>query len=464
MSKVLSGSKRRRKVGLILLQLVSIGSCISGVGAQVKSEEAPLPATVLFKNVRIFDGKSTSLSGPSNVLVRGNKIERITASSDASTEQPQGLSIDGNGRTLMPGLIDAHWHAIMAPAPLATMMVADVGYLNLLAANESKKTLMRGFTSVRDLAGPSFSLKKAIDEELAVGPRIWPSGAMISQTGGHGDFRMPYEVPGAVGAGLSRGEQVGGGVIADGVEQVTKRAREQLMLGASQLKLAAGGGVSSNYDPIDVSQYTEEEFKAAVVAAENWGTYVTVHAYTPRAIQAALRAGVKCIDHAQLLDDETAKMIAKSGAWLSLQPFVDNEYANPQAGDRREKQLLVFAGTDRAYSLAKKYGIKTAWGTDMLFDPAMTKHQGAILATMTRWYTPAEALRMATSVNAELLSLSGARSPYQGKLGVVEEGALADLLLVDGNPLENLNIVADPDNNFVVIMKDGKLYKDVVSR
>jgi imidazolonepropionase-like amidohydrolase len=156
----------------------------------------------------------------------------------------------------MPGLIDAHWHAMMASLPLAVLMTADVGYVTLVAADEARRTLMRGFTSVRDMAGPTFSLKRAIDSGLVPGPRIWPSGAMISQTGGHGDFRFPYEVPAAPNALLSRGDALGGGAIADGVDRVLQRAREQLMLGASQLKLAAGGGVSSAYDPIDASQYT----------------------------------------------------------------------------------------------------------------------------------------------------------------------------------------------------------------
>jgi len=457
-----NNSRAIRWAGLAAICLLLVVS--GGVPAQQSTAGVVEQPVTVFQNVRIFDGKSGSLSAPSNVLVRGNRIAQISRSPIAIPTGPNARFIEGNGRTLMPGLIDAHWHAAMAAIPLSTMMTADPGYIALVAGAESRRTLLRGFTSVRDLAGPSFSLKRAIDEGLVEGPRIWPSGAMISQTGGHGDFRMPYEVPAANDAPLSRGEVVGGGVIADGVEEVTKRAREQLMLGASQLKLAAGGGVASNYDPIDVSQYSEDEFRAAVTAAENWGTYVTVHAYTPRAIQAALRAGVKVIDHAQLMDDETARLMAQKGAWLSLQPFIDNEFANPQQGAGREKQLQVFAGTDNAYALAKKYHIKTAWGTDMLFDPAMTQHQGAILATMTRWYTPAEALRMATSTNAELLALSGLRSPYRGKLGVVEEGALADLLLVEGNPLEDLEIVADPERNFVVIMKDGKIYKDLVSK
>ena len=230
----------------------------------------------------------------------------------------------------MPGLIDAHWHAMMAAMPLDVLMTADVGYINLAAAREAERTLMRGFTSVRDMAGPTFGLKRAIDEGVVAGPRIWPSGAMISQTGGHGDFRFPYEIPVAANAPLSRGHAIGASAIADGVDRVLACAREQLMLGASQLKLAAGGGVSSNYDPIDTSQYTEAEFRAAVGAAENWGTYVAVHAYTPRAIRVAIRGGVRCIEHGQLMDEATAQMIADNDIWLSTQPFLNNQFANPQ--------------------------------------------------------------------------------------------------------------------------------------
>ena len=284
------------------------------------------------------------------------------------------------------------------------MLTADVGYITLVAADEARKTLMRGFTSVRDMAGPTFSLKRAIDNGLVPGPRIWPSGAMISQTGGHGDFRFPYEIPASPNAPLSRGDAIGGGAIADGVDRVLQRAREQLMLGASQLKLAAGGGVSSHYDPIDVSQYTEPEFRAAVDAAENWGTYVAVHAYTPRAIETAIRGGVRCIEHGHLMDEATAELIAKNGIWLSTQPFLNNEYSNPQATPEGEaKAQQVYAGTDAAYKFAKAFNIKTAWGTDILFDSNMTVHQGAILTTLERWYRPAEILKMATAVNGELL-------------------------------------------------------------
>ncbi|WP_392408666.1 amidohydrolase family protein [Chlorogloeopsis fritschii PCC 9212] len=216
---------------------------------------------------------------------------------------------------------------------------------------------------------------------------------------------------------------------------------------------------------MDVSQYTEAEFKAAVDAAANWNTYVAVHAYTPTAIQTAIRAGVKSIEHGQLMDEKTAKLMADKGIWLSIQPFLDDEDANPypQGSANRARQLQVSQGTDTAYKLAKKYNLKTAWGTDTLFSAKKAVRQGAQLAKMVRWYTPAEVLRMATSTNAELLALSGPRNPYPGKLGVVEEGALADLLLVNGNPLENIKLIENPAKNFIAIVKDGKVYKNLLS-
>jgi imidazolonepropionase-like amidohydrolase len=425
---------------------------------------APAGAQTIFTNVRIFDGRSAALSAPSNVLVKGNRIERISASPIAA--EPNATVLDGGGRTLMPGLIDAHWHTMLVRPNPVQAMVNDIGYTNIQAAAEASDTLMRGFTTVRDLGGPAFGLKKAIDEGLVAGPRIFPSGAMITITGGHGDFRQTYEIPRADSDPLSRIEQIGGAMIADGPDLVRKRAREQLMLGASQIKLTAGGGVASPHSPIDVSTFTEPELRAAVEAAENWGTYVTVHAYTSAAIQRAIAAGVKCIDHGHLMDEATARLMAEKGIWLSIQPFLDDEDATqfPPGSLQQYKKAQVVAGTDRAYGFAKKYGLKTAFGTDILFSPALAPRQGAMLAKMTRWYTPPELLKMATSVNAELLAMSGLRSPYQGKLGVVEEGALADLLLVDGNPLENIALIADPQKTFFVIMKDGKVHKNILPR
>ncbi len=423
---------------------------------------APKLGAVLFENVRIFNGSADTLSPPANVLVLGNQIKTISAAAIAAPADVDLVRVAGGGRTLMPGLIDAHTHIMFASLPQAAILMSDIGFVNVAAVKEAQNTLMRGFTSIRDLGGPSLGLKKGIDMGLATGPRIWPSGAFISQSGGHGDFRLPNDMPARPGD-FSHSERVGAAAIADSADVVRQRAREQLALGASQIKMMAGGGVSSAYDPLDVTQYTTAELRAGVEAAENWGTYVTVHAYTPRAVRQAIEAGVKCIDHGQMLDEATAKLMAEKGIWWSLQPFIDDgKSAFAEGSPNRIKQKQMMAGTDTAYALAKKFKVKTAWGTDTLFDAKVAATQGEQLAQMVRWFSPLEVLKMATSGNAELLALSGLRSPYPGKLGVVQEGALADLILVDGDPIANIDLVADAAKNFLVIMKDGKVYKNTV--
>src|SRR5262244_1685965 len=444
-----------RRIFVAALPLMAVG-----LASTARAQGNPPGATnaTLFQNVRIFDGRGASLSAPSNVLIKGNIIERISAEPIAA--EPGVTVIAGNGRTLMPGLIDAHWHAMLIRADPVQAITGDVGYNNIAAGVEATDTLMRGFTTVRDVGGPVFGLKRAIDSGIIAGPRIFPSGAVITVTSGHGDFRQLSELPRTIGT-LSRMEQIGVSIVADSPDEVCLRVREQLMQGASQIKLTAGGGVSSPFSPIDVSTFTEAELRAAVEAAENWGTYVTVHAFTPAAIQRSIAAGVRCIEHGFLMDEATAKLIAEKGVWLSTQPLPEGlRQGFPVGSVQRAKADEVWPGIARTYELAKKYKIKTAWGTDVLFSQALAQQQGAILASLVRWYSPAEALAMATRTNAELLALSGKRNPYPGKLGVVEQGALADLLLVEGNPLENINLIADPAKNFKVIMKDGRIYKN----
>jgi imidazolonepropionase-like amidohydrolase len=421
-------------------------------------------AITLFNNVRVFDGKGTSLSEPTNVLVRGNLIETISRTPIPVDRSATTTIVDGGGRTLMPGLIDNHWHAALIRVTPAQSL-GDLGYSTLLAGAEATDTLMRGFTTVRDLGGPVFSLKRAIDEGTVKGPRFYPSGAVITVTSGHGDFRELSDLPRTIGGMLHRMEQLGGSMVADSPDEVRLRTREQLMQGASQIKLTAGGGVSSPFSPVDVTTFTEPELRAAVEAAENWGTYVAVHAFTPAAIQRSIAAGVKVIEHGMLMDEATAKLMAEKGTWLSMQPIPEALIKGFPVGTvQREKAEEVWLGIPKTYELARKYKLKTAWGTDVLFSAALARQQGAILASMAQWFTPAEALIMATSTNAELLALSGKRNPYPGKLGVVEQGALADLLLVDGNPLDNINLIADPANNFKIIMKDGKIYKNTLTK
>jgi imidazolonepropionase-like amidohydrolase len=424
--------------------------------------QAQAPVAVLFENVRIFDGKSAKLSVPSNVLVVGNKISRISATPITA---PAGVTlaiVKGNGRTLMPGLIDNHVHVTLSANSLRDAIDPNVtlDMINAKGLAEANEVLLRGFTAVRDMGGPVFDLKREIDGGKAPGPRIYPSGAMISQTSGHGDFRLPHEKSRRFGGVPARGELLQASYIADGRDEVLTATRENLRGGASQIKLMAGGGAASAYDPLDVAQYTLDEMKAAVEAAADWGTYVTVHAYTPRAVRRAIEAGVKSIEHGQLLDEPTIKLIAQKGIWLSLQVL---EPAPPTASAAvREKKAQVIDGTDTAYQLAKKYKVKLAWGTDYLFEVAQNKKQTADILKLKKWFTPAEILKMVTHDNAQLLALSGPRSAYQGKLGVVEVDALADLLLVDGDPLTNIDLLADPGKNFVLIMKDGRIYKDQV--
>ena len=273
------------------------------------------------------------------------------------------------------------------------------------------------------------------------GPRIYPSGAFISQTSGHGDFRSHYEVPRTPGGPLSQSELGGVAAIADNPDEVRLRVREQLRQGASQIKLMGSGGVSSPFSHIEATEYIEAELHAAVEAAENWGTYVAVHAYTPRAIRQAIAAGVKCIEHGHLIDEPTAELLADKGVWWSLQPLTyDADVFARMSPVSQKKALVVFAGTENAYKLAKQYKIKTAFGADILFDAQAASRQGAYLAMLARWYTPAETLKMATADNAALMALSGPVNPYPGKLGVIEKGALADLLVVDGDPISNIQV------------------------
>ena len=416
-------------------------------------------ADILFRNVRLFDGTSPTLSAPTSVLVSGNHIARIGRDIPAAG----ATVVEGGGRTLMPGLIDAHVHMTFGALDYAALLSPDLtpAKAEEAAAASAQAMLLRGFTAVRDMGGPIFGLKAGIESGKYTGPRIWPSGATISQTSGHGDFRLPNERSRRFFGKASRAEEMGATFIADGRDEVLTATRENLRFGASQIKLMAGGGSSSDYDPLDVTQYLPEEISAAVAAAEDWGTYVTVHAYTPRAVRRALDAGVKCIEHGQLLDDATIRYLGEKGAWLSLQ--VLRGPADDEPADRKAKKEQVATGSDNAWAAAKKYGVKLAWGTDFLFRPEENLEQNAFILRMTKWFTPAEILKKVTHDNAQLLALSGLRAPYQGKLGVVEEGALADLILVNGDPLAKLDIIADPERNFAIIMKDGKIYKDILS-
>ena len=438
--------------------IAGVGASLASLGFAPRARAQDAVPPVVFSNFLLFDGRSRTLKGGLRLLVEAGRIKALAT--DDSSPPAQAQVIDCGGRTLMPGMIDAHWHTIFAGLPISALLSADVGYIMLAAAAEAERTLMRGFTTVRDLGGPAFGLKQAIDDGLAIGPRIYPSGAMITSSGGHGDLRPLSDLPRDSGGAPTELERSGAASIADGADQVRLRVREQLLQGASQIKLTGSGGVSSPRTTLDMVTFSEPELRAGVETAADRQTYVAVHAYPSAAIERAIAAGVQCIEHGHLMDEATAQLIAEKDVWLSTQPFLSEEDTGPLTGQSRRNALQVFAGTDKVYALAKQYKIKTAFGADLLFSPSLGKRQGLMLTQLKRWYDNADILRMATGANGELLALSGPRNPYPGKLGVVEEGALADLLVVDGNPLDDIGLIANPETSLLVIMKDGKLYKD----
>ena len=424
------------------------------------AEEMPKPKT-LFTNVHIFDGVNEKRIENANVLVEGNLIKQISTDpimADGATV------INGEGHTLMPGLADTHVHIAFASLPQMELMTGLNGYSYIYSVGDAEAMLMRGFTVVRDMGGDTFALKKAIDEGRVAGPRIYPSGAVISQTAGHGDFRFPNQKHPLFGGKLPPLFENGHSYLADGVPQVLTAARENLRHGASQIKVLAGGGYSSPADPLLGIQYTHDEIKAAVDAAENWGTYVTIHSYFPESINMAIDAGIKDVGHGQLLDKKTLERMAKEGVFLSTQPFT--VCSEPQLSDFSNSKLaIVCKGTEKVYQWAKEIpNLKVTYGTDMFFvPPEVFEEQAKQMERLLPWYSPGEILKMATGTAGELFKMSGPnQNPYQdGDLGVVKEGAYADLLLVDGNPLEDLSAVTDQDN-LKIIMKDGKIYKNTL--
>ncbi len=448
----------------VTLGIVMLIACNRPTFAQQSNSE--FPSMLLISNVSIFDGQHAQLKADMHLLVKENRIEKISAEPLTVVQTDNVYLIDGGGRTLIPGLIDNHWHFLFASIPQSKLLSSDIAYMNIVAGQQAEATLLRGFTTVRDVGGNVFGLKKAIDEGAIAGPRIYPSGPYISQTSGHGDFRGVNDVPAQLGRELSYFERNGVTLIADGKPEVIRRTREALRMGATQIKVMAGGGVSSFYDPIDTTQYTLEELKAIVEVANSWNTYVTVHAFTDDSIRQAIEAGVKCIEHGHLMSEETIKLLAKRNIWLSMQPILNDEDAIPfaEGSENQRKFLKVTNGTDLVIRMARREKVKIAWGTDTLFDPELCRKQGKQLAKMARWFSAFEVLKLATHDNADLLKLCGPRDPYPGELGVIKEGALADFILVDGNPLQYVSLLADPDKNFAVIVKDGRVYKDSLKR
>lgn len=430
-------------------------------GLATSSSEAEMNNKILIKDVNIFDGVSEKLALSMSVLIEGNKIEKIAKTIPASDDMEV---IEGGGRTLTPGFIGIHEHLQLNVGALKTMY-STPDYLGALALYEANNTLMRGFTSMRDVGGSVFGVKKAIDEGYFPGPRIYASGPAISMTAGHGDYRTPITLPRQLGGSShSELEILGITTFADGVPEILSAARMHMRSGAAFLKLYVGGAVSGLYDPLDVVEYSFEEVKAAAEEAKRWNTYLAVHTYTDDATQIAIKAGAKTLEHCNLISEDTVKMAVKNDCYISAQTGVFLAPAPPSftpAQKARQKQAAD--GLDNLMKLCKKHNAKVGFGSDLLMDLEIKKTLNDEFTHRTKWFSNAEILKQATAINGEILALSGPRNPYPGKIGVIKEDALADLLLVNGNPLKDISILTEPEKNLSLIMKDGKIYKNTVN-
>lgn len=435
---------------------------------------------IVIQNVRIFDGIGDGLR-PGRVVTEDSKIKEVITEERLpalDAEDGSAVVVDGRGMTLIPGLGDAHVHLMLIGATQEELLLGGTGLGYLKGAAEAEAMLMRGFTTVRDMAGDTGDLKRLIDAGALPGPRIYPSQAGLSQTSGHGDFGMVYDLPTVLGGTPTRAEQLGVMRVADGAAQVLAGVREQLKKGASQIKMMAGGGVTSRYDPLDVLQYTSDELRAGVQAATDWGTYVSVHVYTGAGIRRAVEAGVQVIEHAQLAEEDDIRFMADHGIWLSTQPFIedDRHFTDPVSA---EKHRRVCEGVANVFAWALEHRVRTAFGTDLLLAPSLGFRQSEMLVRLAELAgSPLAGLKIATSGNAELFRKAGPRDPYQNptpadmkayggephlaRLGVIAEGAWADLLLVDGDPTRDLNVLGDPHANLKVIIKDGRIHKNTL--
>lgn len=409
--------------------------------------------TVLINDVRIFNGVDEKLSA-GNILVEDGLIARV---SNEPIDAPSGATvIDGNGRVVTPGFIDLHVH-------LTSHTPSHFGYahstvVGAVANDVARHFLDSGFTTVRDAGGTHGDFARALNSGLVYGPRLFPSGAVLSQTAGHGDWRH-----GSVGNPTLEGTDpylgADGGVIVDGVDQHLAAVRENLRFGATQIKIMGGGGVMSDYDPIHSLQPSPEEIRAAVQAASDWDTYVLAHAYTSEAVQRLVENGVRCIEHGLLIDDETARLVKKHDVVISTQLVIFRALADlPGITETNlEKLDVVLQGQENLIGLIKKHGITTGFATDLIAGmyPMLTRE----FTERAIYWTAHEVLVQATSESARVIRMSGKLNRF-GNFGEIREGWQADLLLHNGNPLEDIAVLRDPENNLALIMKGGEIMVD----
>ena len=402
----------------------------------------------IFKNAMLLDADGGALIGPCNVLVENGLVAYITT---GPIRRKGAAAYDIKGKTLMPGLCDAHVHVTAATPDFAALRHWPASYVTARAMEVLRGMLMRGFTTVRDLAGADFGLAQAVDEGYIAGPRILYCGKALSQTGGHGDMRGPGEHGFSeclCGAGAAH--------VVDGVAEVRRAARDEIRKGASHIKIMASGGISSPTDRIGNLQFSTDEISAIVDEAEAAGIYVAAHAYSAEAVNRALRCGVRSIEHGNLLNLDSIDLLKKMDAFLvpTLSTYHALSDEGVEAGlpaEMHGKVAEVIDAGKAALELADKHGVKIVFGTDLL--GAMHRHQSNEFTLRAQVQNSRAVIRSATVTAADLFGL-------QGQIGLIEEGAQADLLVVDGNPIEDLTLLQHQGRHMLAIMKGGVFYKN----
>jgi imidazolonepropionase-like amidohydrolase len=403
----------------------------------------------VLRNATVLDPGAGSLAEGQAVVVEGERVVEVGAT--AAVRAGDATALDARGMTVTPGLIDAHVHVNAVTADLGALESWSPSYVTARAAGILRGMLDRGFTCVRDVAGADFGIAAAVQEGLLPGPRVIFGGKALSQTGGHGDPRGP---------GRSTLDQHPCSpsltVVADGVAEVRRAAREQLRRGAHHVKVMLSGGVASPTDRIDSTQYSMEELRAVVEEARAANRYVTGHAYTAAAVNRGLEAGVGCIEHGNLMDASSVELFRSTGAFYvpTLATYAALAAEGLEQGMPAAQHAKVFEVLDAglgALELAHRAGLPIVYGTDLL--GGMHRRQLTELTLRSQVQPAAEVLRSATTVAARLLRL-------EGRVGVVAPGAWADLLVVDGNPLEDLEVLTDPARNLRLVMAAGRIHRN----
>jgi imidazolonepropionase-like amidohydrolase len=399
---------------------------------------------------RFLDPRRSELIDGVELLIEGDRVKEVAERPITSAAAPR---IDLGGRTVMPGLIDAHAHIFLDEVNIGLLEAMPLTLLSVRAAARMRAMLQRGFTTVRDTGGGDWGMKLAAEQGLIEAPRLFISGRAISQTGGHGDFRRRTE------SGLDCGCCSGldyMGRIADGVPEMIRAVRDELRKGADQIKLMVSGGVASQSDPLDSVQFRLDEIEAAVEEAQRWGAYVLAHAYSAEAVSRAVGAGVRTIEHGNLIDEAAARLMSERGAYLvpTLVTYDSMRRRGSEYGlsaYSQEKNLIVLEAGLRSLELARAAGVKIGFGTDLLGQ--LNDDQSREFLIRAAAMPAADIIRSATIVNAEIVQ-------RPGQLGELLEGAYADLLVVDGDPYRDLGALQDQGARIAAIVKAGRFYKN----